>query len=192
MRPLLLGSLLAALVLFVWGFLVWGLMPVNPFDRAGDERALTQALLAHLPATGTYLLPHEGDTPAEFEAATAAMRRGPLAMVFFRREGVEPMSPVIFALGFLHMLATTLLVALALRAVAPALPRFGQRAGLVALFALAFALWARMGEPIWWHHPADFYALYFVSDAVGWALAGLVLARFVRRAEPERVRLAMA
>jgi hypothetical protein len=192
MRSLLLGALLAAVVLFVWGFLVWGLMPVDPFLEVTDAPAFTQALTAQLPETGVYLLPAQGRTDEAYAAAVESMRRGPLAMVFFRRAGVEPLSAGFFALGFLHMLVSALIVAGLLRLVAPALPRFGARFAFVALFGLAVGVWARLGEPVWWPIPWDFHLLYFVSDLGSWALAGLVLARFVRSAEPERIRMATA
>ncbi|HYE97034.1 MAG TPA: hypothetical protein VD962_12570 [Rubricoccaceae bacterium] len=187
MRSLLLGAVLAAVVLFLFGFVVWGLMPVDPFSTVSDEPALSQTLVQVLPASGVYLLPDEGDTEEEFAAATEAMRRGPLAMVFFRREGVEPMAPAVFALGFLHMFVTALLLGLVLRQAAPALPSYGARVAFVALLGLTAAVWARLGEPIWWHFPWGFHLLYFFSDLLSWTLAGLVLARFVRRREPTRL-----
>jgi hypothetical protein len=177
MRSLLPGAVLAAVVLFVWGFLVWGLMPVNPFIPIPDEAAVSAALLEQLPATGHYLLP--GDD-SDMDAFVQRHREGPLAMITFRREGTNPMAPSVFLFGYLHMLASTLLLGLALRTAAPALRRYGARVAFVALVGLFVGVWAHLGEPIWWHQPWGFHLLSAAYDVIGLVLAGLVLARFVR------------
>src|SRR5690606_38532633 len=41
-------------------------------------------------------------------------------------------------------------------------------------------VWAHLGEPIWWHQPWSRPLLTGAHDVIGFALAGLVLARFVR------------
>lgn len=177
MRPLLIGAALAALVLFVWGFVVWALMPINPFTPIGDEAAVASVLLEQLPESGYYLLP--GDD-SDFEAYTQRHLDGPIAMIAFRREGTNPMAPTVFLFGFLHMLATTFLLGLVLRAAAPRLREYGARVVFVAIVGLTVAIWGNLGTPIWWHQPWSLHLLTAVYDAVGFVLAGLVLARFVR------------
>jgi hypothetical protein len=105
-------------------------------------------------------------------------------MITFRREGTDPMAPSVFLLGFLHMLASAFLLALALRTAAPALRAYGARVAFVALVGLFVGVWAHLGEPIWWHQPWGFHVLAAAHDVIGLGLAGLVLARFVRP-EPE-------
>ncbi|HLT46236.1 MAG TPA: hypothetical protein VK002_03335 [Rubricoccaceae bacterium] len=177
MRSLLLGAFLAALVLFVWGFVVWALMPVDPFTRIADEAAVSAALLEQLPATGYYLLP--GDD-SDMDAYVARHREGPLALITFRREGADPLAASGFVLGFLHMLVSMLLLGLVLRAAVPRLHTYGARVTFVAFVGLLVGVWAHLGEPIWWHQPWSLPLLTAAHDVIGFALAGLVLARFVR------------
>ena len=177
MHSLFLGAVLAAVVLFVWGFVVWGLMPVDPFPRIADEAAVSAVLLERLPETGYYLLP--GDD-SDMDAFVQRHRGGPIAMIAFRREGTNPMAPSVFLLGLLHMLASTLLLGLVLRAAAPRLRTHGALAAFVALVGVFVGVWAHLAEPIWWHQPWSFHLLAAAHDVIGLALAGLVLARFVR------------
>jgi hypothetical protein len=189
MGRIALGVVLAAAALFMWGFLFWAVGPFSQaiFSKATGETALAAQMLDALPETGVYLIP--GDD-SDFEAYTASHLSGPIAMIFFTREGTNPMSPMVFLLGFLHMLASAALVALLLRTALPVLPTYAKRVMFVTLFGLAAAVWTNLGYPIWWHHPPGFHLMMMVYDVVGWALAGAVLAYFVRASAPARAVMA--
>lgn len=181
MKRVFVGSVLAAVVMFVWGFLFWATFPFPKqiLRSVGDEPALAALLKHHLPATGVYLLPNmkEGQSQDEF---TRRHREGPLAQIVYVAEGVDPMGASVFLGGFVHMLVSAFILALALRAAAPSLGTFGARFGLVALVGLAGAVYSNLGRPIWWHQPWDYHLLYFAYDFGSWLLAGLVLAWAVR------------
>ncbi len=180
MKRILIGSVLAAVVLFVWGFLFWGVSGLADavMDPAPDEAALSQKLAEVLPKTGVYLLPYPPSSPTdEFVRRHEA---GPLAQIFFRREGTNPMGGGVFLGGFLHMLVSALVMAFALSLVLPAAPGYGARVKVVLLAGLAGAIYSNLGKPIWWHQTWDYHFLTFVYDFTSWVLAGLVLAKFVR------------
>ncbi len=71
------GVIIAAVVIYAWGFLYWGLGPYPKYiwkhpadgDRAG------QALVQHFPERGTYFVPAAGDNADQVHART--MRKGP-------------------------------------------------------------------------------------------------------------------
>lgn len=178
MKRLILGSLVAAVVVFLWGFLYWN---VFPFRTAAtlpipDEPALAQALQA-LPESGTYEVPdlHAGQADEEL---IGRLGQGPIALVMLRREGVEWPNPATFIGGFLHMLVTALLIGAALRMAN--LASFGARFGLAFVAGLAAAIFANLGEPIWFYHPWGYHVLQAGYDLTIWALIGLVMAKFVR------------
>jgi len=180
MKRILIGSLLAAVVLFVWGFLFWGLSGVANavMDPVPDEAALSQKLSEALPKSGVYVLPYPPSQPSdEFLKRHEA---GPLAQIFYRREGLNPMSGGVFGAGFVHMLVSVLVMAFALNLALPATSSYGARVKLVIVAGLAGAIYSNLGKPIWWHHVWDYHLLEFVYDFTSWVLAGLVLARFVR------------
>jgi hypothetical protein len=180
MKRILIGSVVAAVVLFVWGFLFWGLSGVSNavMDPVPDEAALSKTLSEALPRTGVYILPYPPAQPGpEFIQRHQA---GPLAQIFYRREGTNPMSGGVFAGGFLHMLVSALVMAFALSLVLPAASGYGERVRLVLLAGLAGAIYSNLGKPIWWHQTWDYHFLSFVYDFTSWVLAGLVLAKFVR------------
>jgi len=179
MKRLLLGSLLAALVMFVWGFLFWAVPWPNPAVdtmSADAEAAVAEAIRAQVPETGTYVIPNPQTTEAE--TFTARHQAGPVAMLFVQKDGFAPMRPGVFVGGFVHMLAVALLLGLIVRIAAPVAPTYGKRVLLVLLLGLTAALWSEVGEAIWWAHPWSYHLTVFVGDVTTWGLAGLVLARF--------------
>ncbi len=180
MKNLVLGALLAAVVLFAWGFVFWGLIPNAGVQMHPDEAALQQHLAEGIPETGAYYVPFPAG--ADDTESMARHEAGPIAFLFIRLEG-RPLMPVSTMIGgFLHMLITALLIGMLLRMLLPSLPAWRDRVLFVALAGLAAALWSDFTVPIWWHTPWAFFVWLAVYDIIAWTLAGAVLARFVRPA----------
>jgi len=181
MKKVILGSVVAAVAMFFWGFLYWAVFPF-PFQimhAVPNEPALAKALAEALPGSGVYILPHpQGVSEGEFMKRHQA---GPLAQILVEKRGANPMQGSIFFWGFVHMLASAFVLALVLRAAAPATATFGARFQIAALAGLAGALYSNLGKPIWWHQTWDFHLMYFAFDLGSWLLAALALAFFVRR-----------
>lgn len=176
-----LGSLLAALAVFVWGFLFWGLGVINPFDTGLDSVKAQEALKSLVPGDGVYLVPEmSGSSPQEVESWVGLRRQGPLATVIVRQAGAEPVNPVEFALGFLHNFVTALLLALLLGKALSALPTYGSRVGFILLAGAAATFWSHVSDPIWMAHPWRFHLMSMAYDLVAWAIMGAILARFVK------------
>src|SRR5438046_8796255 len=89
-KQLVLGSVLGAIILFVWSAIAWMLIPWpgEPLRMFTNEDAVAQAIKANAPRSGNYLLPNEPKrTPGmasdqyqkmEQEAADR-MSRGPVS-----------------------------------------------------------------------------------------------------------------
>jgi hypothetical protein len=176
----LIGIVLAAVVMFFWGFLFWTVSPLPKriMKTAPDEMALAQGLGAQLKDSGVYILPGMREREPESEYASR-VKAGPLAWVIFRREGTEPLGATTFAAGFLHMLASVAIMAWLLGLAGP--DTYAGRLGLTLVAGLAGSVFSNLGKPIWWIQPWDFHILNFAYDITSWALAALVLAHFVRR-----------
>lgn len=180
MKRLALGSVVAAVLMFFWGFLYWAVSPIPLQIMRGvpDEPALSKALAEALPRSGVYVLPHpQGVSQDEFLKRHQA---GPLAQILIQTRGEDPMQGSIFFWGFVHMLASAFLLGLVLRAAAPASSSYAARFRIAALAGLAGAMYSNLGRPIWWHQTWDFHLMYFAFDLGSWLLAALALAYFVR------------
>jgi len=177
MKRLLVGTTLAATLLFFWGFLYWGAQPLawRVIGPVPDEAGLQEALAEALPEPGAYFLPHPRSADPETHAARA--KAGPVATVLVHG-GQDPDDPSAFLWGFVHMWVSALLMGLVLRRLAPV--GTGGAVLAAATVGLAAAVWADLGRPIWYAQPWDYHVLFAVYELVGWVLAGAVLASFVR------------
>lgn len=176
MKNLVIGSVVAAVALFFWGFLFWAVspLPYRVMKPVSDMPALQQALRAALPESGVYLFPHPSQ--ASEEEMGKKMAEGAFGRVIFVREGTT-MGGGTFGLGFLHYLVTTFLLAMLLRASGGG--TYGARLGIVTLAGLAAAIYVDFTKAIWMFDPWGAHVLDFVYDLSSFAIAGLILAKFV-------------
>lgn len=182
------GSVLAAIVLFMWGYVFWAVSPIgtqfiHPLEQNG--LAVT-SLVGEATETGVYFSPSMNEAEARrdgVEQATLSLeeakRQGPVLQIMLQRDGVVPMSTTLLH-GFLHYLASTLLAALVLAWAAPALPTYLARVGLVFLVGIFAAVSVQLSSPIWFHHPWDYSLMqagFFASNGL---LSGIVLGAAVK------------
>ncbi len=182
----LLGSILSAIVLFLWGFLYWGVLPfsgqvIQPMP-AGDE--VSAVLQKNIDQTGVYVLP---GVPADqtdetaIEAFTAKHEAGPIAMLFYRQQGVQPMSPRTLAAGFVHSLLVTFLAGILIVAASPR--TYPNRVMLIVWAGIFCTAWVHISDVIWYYYPWNFCFLYMLYHIIGALLVGLIMAAFVKPSE---------
>ena len=186
---ILLGGVLGAVVLFVWGFLYWAVLSgmLLPYNHMTDEGAVMDVLRENLPETGVYWFPmpqHDPDaTKEEKKAATEAWmekhQEGPFGTVIYHTEGHKAMAPSTLVKGFVINFVSALLASILLCC---ACGRTGY-AGRVA-FVLGLGLFIAVSvHLIAWNfmdNPMGFTLLKIGDSVVGWLLAGLVIAAVVK------------
>lgn len=178
MTRTVIGGLLGGLALYLVGFLFWG-TPLSglAFSAIDDNRsaALQAALAQNLTETGTgsYIVP----SPATGQG-TVLFGQGPIATVHFNTNGFPVVDSGALIAGLILALATGLLIALALHAVAGRVTDFASRARVAVLFALAATLYLDLGQPIFNHYGWGYFVYAFLADFIGLAVAGLVVARW--------------
>lgn len=178
------AAVLAATVVFMWGFVFWAMLPMGTSAVQGpqDAPALQQLLDAQLNESGMYMVPYS-DTPDTDTAYHQAHTRGPLAMIQFRKTGAEPMSTGAMVQGWLHGLVTFLIMAVAVRLATPG-GGFGPRFMVAFGGGIAGSVFATYANPIWWYQPWAFATTQFVYQAVAWLLGAFVLAAILRPSGP--------
>jgi hypothetical protein len=174
------GVIVACVVLFMWGFVCWGLGPYKTeiWKQTRDDATTGKALREHFLQNGTYLVPGFGQDESRREGLS---KQGPVAMVHMLSvNGMPGMDPKTFVLGFVVNLIVIVLIAAALNKVAPALPTYRERVSFVTLLGLAAAILIDGGDVAWWHIDWQ-WKLYQASyDVSFWFLTGLILGAFVK------------
>lgn len=187
----LLAAVLSAVLMFVWGFVFWGVLNfggslMKPLPAELDVLA---ALRQSGASTGMYVYP----MPASMddEAATKEFEgrhiEGPILQMAYQAEGGKPMPPEKFAQGLGHYFAVALLTGCLLALASRGLPSFGSRVMFVLLLSLVAAVWGNVGDAVWWFHSRE-YCIGNMAYTMGAGLAmALVMATIVRRDPDEAV-----
>jgi hypothetical protein len=186
MVRVIVASLLAAVVLFVWGAIWWTALPFAGWAMkpTPNEEAVVAALKTNLPESGTYFspFPDQNATPEQEAAVMERHKQGPLAEITYLKDGLDPMAPGAFAVGFIQILLSTLVAGLLLRLAAPALRSYRERVGFVILLALFAVVAINLSDIVWFHHPWAYPAMRSGFVLSGWVLAGLILGTIIRPA----------
>ncbi len=186
MKSALIASLVAAVVLMLWGAVYWTVLPFGyqVLQPVVHEGPIVKSLERSLAGTGVYMIPflsqEQMQDPAAVEAMSAQHRQGPLVQIFYTKEGVEPMAPAVFIGGFLNFFTSALIVAALLTMALPGLRSYSQRALFVFLVGLFGGVAIDLARPIWWLQPWDYWIHQALFPITAWLLAGLVMAALIK------------
>lgn len=181
----LLAAVLSAVLMFVWGFVFWGVLNVGGklMQPLPDELDLLAVLRKSSTESGMYVYPMPTDIDDEegvqrFEAQHA---EGPILQLAYQAEGGPPMTPAKAAQGLGHYFAFALLTGCLVAMASRGLPSFGSRAVFVLLVSLIATVWADVGDAVWWFHSRA-YCLGNMAYTMGAGLLmALVMAAIVKR-----------
>ncbi len=179
------AGLVGGIVYFVWGMLVWMVIPLHMPTISGlpDEARLTEVLKAQGLESGVYVAPWS-DNEADWEDPESAFTKnhvsGPLYSVFYHRDGLPPMDPKVMVGGLVINILAACLAAGLLYCALPLGGGFLGRVGFVTGLGVFVAIVAHLGYWNWMHFATD-WTLGFVLDTIlGWALAGLAIAAIIK------------
>lgn len=180
MMRLVLGALIAAFLMFMWGFAFWGSGMIDPASHMPPEgeQAVADSLRTHATQHGLYFVPDmKNGTEAE---AAARMAQGPFAMIYVKPSGATMGDPAVMGMGFVHMFVTALLIGVLLTWVLAATPTWMDRFKVVILVGVIATMFAQLATPIWWHHSWGVASMFAAYDMVSYVLAGAVMAWAVK------------
>jgi len=175
MIRLVIGSLVAAVAMFLLGFVAYG-TPLIDLGFGKPSQAQSDGLQAALAGmeSGTYVIPGGPD----IAATEAAFLKGPTALVKLHAGGVPMFDASVMAVGYLHMAISAFLLGLMLWTVRDKVRDFGTRLQLVAVAALVMVVFIHFGEPIWWHSDWRNAIYVAITEWLSLTIAGWILARW--------------
>lgn len=185
MKKTLLGGFVGGVILFVWSFLAWVVLPIHSpaLREIPNEDAFVSVIKPALPGKGVYQLPHNPGMSADKAAQDAWMektKRGPGGLIIYDPAGSDPMMTGQMIVGLLIDILSALIVAWLLTRSTAMTSSYMSRVmfcGMFAIFATAFdylTMWNWMG------YPADFTTGLIVDALIAWLLAGLGIAAIVK------------
>ncbi|PTQ12819.1 hypothetical protein CLG96_01335 [Sphingomonas oleivorans] len=178
MVRILIGSILGGLAQFFVGFIFWGtplarlaFASLGPAESTAVQLALAQNLTKS--GTGTYAIPLTGTREGDILFA-----KGPVATVHFNVEGFPLADSGSLLAGLIFSIVTALLIGIALYGVASRVTALADRMRLVVLFAAASVLYFTLAQPVFNHFGWGYFVYLAISEFIGFAVAGLVIARW--------------
>lgn len=180
MKQSIIGAIVAGLVLFLWGFLYWGLnpLPYTAWSQPTDDAALGESLKQFLPDSGMYYVP---GPHLDEDEATRLHEAGPIALISFTREGVPMMDPGVMGLGFVHGMVFAFLLALTLVKAAPAVDSYANGIKFCLLLGVVAGFFIHFGDAIWWRMAWSWKFHTFLYTVTSFTITGAVLMKFVSR-----------
>lgn len=189
MKKLIIGSLVGAIILFVWSFLSWVVLPLHQhiFMYTPAQDSLLQHINGTLTESGAYMLPtvdnrnvksFDMDYKKKEMEFHEKMGGAPFAMIFYTKEGMTE-SAKNFIFGFLFQWVMVFCASLFVLGAREKLGGFFGRWWLVLMVAVLMGAgqmmgWNWMGMP--WHYVKDMVLTGFLD----WALVGVWLAWYFR------------
>ena len=175
----LIGGIVAAVAIFILGFIFFA----TPISKLGtgtldnaQAAAVQQSLASNVPSTGTYFVP-SAETPEQ----SVMYSQGPIATLHYNSVGYAAADPAALIGGFIHMLVVGLLMAVGLYTISLYVPSFGERVRLLVLGTLGAIIFARLGEPIWYHHDWSNAIYLFVAESLTLIAGGLIVLKMLPR-----------
>jgi hypothetical protein len=186
-KQMALGSILGAIVLFVWSAIAWMLIPWpgEPLRTFSNEDAVTQAITANAPQSGVYLLPYmpkrtPGMTDQQYAAATKAMEeriaRGPVVFTSVRLEPFGSMAKPLVIQFFTQLVVALLATFLLMQTCGLS---YKSRVIFVTAIGVIIFVGGHVDEWTWWSFSNAYMLMQFGALVIGWFLASLVMAKFV-------------
>ena len=189
MKRILLAAILGGLILFVWMFVAHEFLGLGEMGvgEIPNEAVVLSAMRGAIPEAGFYIFPGFGLGPKPTGEQRKAAMPGYMKKYEQSPHGIlvyhPPSGP--FRLGTslgrefgLNVLQA--LLAACLLSCAASGRSYAARVGLVAVAGVLAAISTNVEYWNWYEFPGNYTAAYMTTQILGFALAGLVIAAFVK------------
>lgn len=185
-KKLVKGALIGGLTVFVWSMLSWMVFSwhTQTQHKFIDETAVAKVLKENTSQSGIYILPntshYSNNTPTkEIRKAEEILKKGPFVFASIKLGGMEEMgiTPLMISLCS-YILAAAVVSWMLLQTQGL---RYLERVLFVTLIGLLAAILGVL--PSWnlWHFSTTYTLITCLDLVIGWALAGLLMAKSLTR-----------
>ena len=191
MKKTLLGSLVGGVILFIWSFLAWVILPLHnsTMHAVTNEDAVANMIAQNAQQKSVYTIPHNPATSdkAAMDAWAERLKRGPNAMIIFDPAGTDPMMPSQMLIGLVLDLLSAFFVIWFLTRSTAAGGSYLARVTYCGMIGIFVSVFVHLMNWNWMGMPGDFTSGLVIDTIVGWILAGLGIAAVVNRGKDAAV-----
>ncbi|MCA9405683.1 MAG: hypothetical protein KC684_04040 [Candidatus Omnitrophica bacterium] len=182
-------AILAGLVAFIWSWVSWMALPFHNqmLHKFKNSDAVAAALKMNAPENGIYLLPwcdnldkklSKEEQKAAYAEHDKKLKEGPYAYVLVRPNGMEFKMGQSMLIGLLKDILTAFLLVWLISKTTGL--SFIQKVAFVKIAVVSGAIVSLLPNWIWWGFPTDLTVLALIDVAIGWGLAGCVIAKLTK------------
>lgn len=183
MKKLLIGSLVGAIILFIWSFLAWAILPIHlhTFSYTPAQDTILKSLADANMETGAYSLPMADNRNATAfdatyqEASQKVMEESagkPMATIYYLKEGYDMNIPRGFFFNFLAVFAACIILVPAFTTTTS----FFQRWWFTLVIGLIVNACGPLINYNWMGMPWSFTLDMVMDVFLNWAIVGVWLA----------------
>jgi hypothetical protein len=182
MIRLLLGSVVAALVMFGWSAYYWLVLAnqvkmIQPLPDNTEAQII--GALKDIESSAVYYYPKQFDGEDK-DAWNERHKEGPIIMIQYRPGGLDAMSWRVYAAGFVHMLAACFLLGVILKFAAHPGWSYLTRAAFCLFVGVFASVLIDPNWVVWFHQDVKFHHYNGIYHVGAVLFAGLVLAAFIK------------
>ncbi|HLF13820.1 MAG TPA: hypothetical protein VI932_02885 [Bacteroidota bacterium] len=192
MKKIVLAGIVGGLILWIWGFISWVVLPLHTAAERPipNESEIAETLARALPEKGVYLFPmmpqETADmSPAGQEAAMTAyvakFQAGPHGRIFFDPAGGDPFMVNQMISGLLIFMLSASIVAWLLSRSTAAGESFLSRVVYCGMIGTLIAVGCYLSEWNWMGYSFDWTRALMFDSIVAWLLAGIGISAIVKQ-----------
>jgi hypothetical protein len=186
---MLLAGVLGGVILFVWGFLAWVILPVHKtaIHEIPKQDTLIAALQSALSQKGVYAfpsMPQNEPSAADEHQWEERYRKGPIGMIVYDPAGSAPMMPVQMAIGIVINIISAFFVAWFLARSTALNAHYIKRVAYCGMYGIFLVAASTLVMWNWFNEPGDWVTSLIVDYVVGWVLAGIGIAAIMKSLPP--------
>ncbi len=185
MIRILIASILAGLVIFLWSFVSHTMLPIGEMgvhtEKLATESEFLDGVRTHIPESGLYFVPGKDalitDVEEQFTELGQRMESAPVIFMAVRKDGAPAMS--MQTLG--SELGSNIFAAFIAAIILTAVPgNFIMRMFVVVAIALFAWVNIDLSHVFWYGFPTEYAFGQLIDIVVGWSLASVVLVALVK------------
>ena len=170
------GTIVGAVIVFMWGFFSWMVLPWHQFKDVKNETEVIETVKVAMPEKGVYLIPNmpKGKNDADMKAYLDKKSEGPTGILFINPTGMRPMLQAFIGSFVIQLLGAFIFMYLLMKT--SGLSHW-KKANFVALAAIGGAVICHLPNWNWWNFPLTWTLAHMADVGIGWYFAGLAMGR---------------
>ena len=190
MKKTIIGGVVGGIVLWVWGFLAWVILPLHTpaMRNIMNEDAVIGSMRSALDVKSVYVfpaMPADRSNQEAMDAWTQKYRRGPTGMIIYDPAGSDPMMPAQMIVGLVIFILSAFLASWFLSRSTAAASSYLTRVIYCGMLGIFVSFIAHLSAWNWMGYPLDFTTGMMIDTVIGWLLAGLGIAAIVKAPKME-------